>query len=78
MTILSATMQGLVLASGTGTNQKSIYGSKQTLENLASAMNGGVWPVLGSYEESNGVPYVWRKYVAIRPIVITHCSVMIN
>lgn len=53
--------QGLVLSSGSGSgSQKSVYGSKQTLCNLSSAMNGGLWPILGSYKEENGCPFVWR------------------
>lgn len=59
-----ATSQGLVLSCGSAPgSQKSVYGSKQTLANLSEAMNGGLWPVLGSYTEGQGVPYVWRLYV---------------
>ncbi|CAD6586607.1 MAG: 3',5'-cyclic-nucleotide phosphodiesterase pde1 [Cyphobasidiales sp. Tagirdzhanova-0007] len=54
---------GLVLASGSASAQKSVYGSKQTLKNLSSAMDGGLWPVLGSFDEANGMPYVWRTVV---------------
>ncbi|KAK9900339.1 hypothetical protein P389DRAFT_165570 [Cystobasidium minutum MCA 4210] len=54
-------ISGLVLSSSSGSSkQKEVYGSKQTISNLSSAMNGGLWPVLGSYEASKSVPYIWR------------------
>lgn len=64
-------LQGLVLSCGSAASksQKSVYGSKQTLANLSEAMNGGLWPVLGSYTESKGMPYVWRLCVPIHSLV---------